>query len=726
MRDHDVSSVSIVERQPQAFEHVRSGEGVTVVDIITSLLAHRWLIATCGVLGVLLTAAYIGLRPAVYAASALVRIDPARANSLSVTDRPVPMDSGPGETIHTETVLLKSDDVAIRALNTLSDKQFASFTGSERVREMMPQDVQRLSAHQQFWILKLEEALSVKQIDGTQLISVTVKNSDPSLAAALANDVVKAYTVQAFENRSHSVADLRGWLSSQMDELQTHVERSQQKLTDFEKANDVVGTAGTSNTIADRLRFLSERLSAVQSDRITKEAQMRAATNGSPVELAALFPSPKLTTLQAAQGTLYAQYAQLSTKFGPNYPPLADITKQMQRIDVEIAASVQPVRERLSTEYLSAKRAQDLMQNEYDKQIALAYKFDRNHATYSVLQGDVAASRELYDALRRKLQQATVDAEVSGLNTVLVQGARVPLMPAGPGRALILSSSLVLSLFAGVLVAFVSEMASGQVHGAQQIERELGLPVIAHVSGERRTKARLRRSLLELDAPLSKASEGIRTLRNSVILTPHTKSLLVTSARDGEGARRVAVNLAILLSNGGARTLLLDANLREPCLQVEFGIPNGPGIGEYLTGRSLNIEPVKPTSHMQNLFVVSAGNAADEACDLLSSIIFRSLLLGWRREFDYVVVISPPVLMDSVATLLASWVDATVLTVQSGHARVGELKQIRETFMRYNARIHGVVLSSLPSRIEQQDISAIRKETRYEYPTLVKQVQAAD
>jgi capsular exopolysaccharide synthesis family protein len=639
------------------------------------------------------------------------------------------MDTGAGDSFHTEIVLLKSDDVAIRALNSLTDEEFVAFSGSRRGSDPIPQVAQSLSPQQQLWIGKLQDVLTVKQIDGTQLITLTVKQRDPRLAAALVNQVVKAYTVQSFEDRAHSVTELREWLSAQMDELQTHVETAQRKLNDFEKANHVVGTVGASNTIADRLRFLSERLSSAQSDRIGKEAQMKAATGGSPAELAALFPSPKLNTLQAAQGTLYAQYAQLSTKFGANYPPLADITQQMQRIDSEIASEVQSVRERLNTDYAAASRAQDLMQSEYDNQIALAYKFDRNQAEYSALQGDVTSSKELYDTLRRKLQQATVDTEVSGLNTILVQEARVPLHAAGPRPIFILLGSLILGLFAGVVAAFISDAASDRVRGSSQIELELGMPVLAHLSGifENSDERGRAQSSYGLRASSSKTAEAVRTLRNSLILTPQAKSILITSIRDGEGALQVAANLAIALSNSGARTLVVDTQLQNPVGQRKFEIEDGPGLGDYLSGRSAELHPVQPLPLSENLFLVMAGDAGAAASDLLASNDFHSLLLTWRKEFSYVVILGPPLLTDSVGALLASWVDTTVLAVRDGHARVRELKQTRDTLLRHNARIHGVVLNHLPPRVKQPANKAERhQEKRHEYATLAKQTQAAD
>jgi capsular exopolysaccharide synthesis family protein len=644
------------------------------------------------------------------------------------------MPTEPGETLHTEIVLLKSDDVAIRALNSLSDDDFAKFIGSPRDPSLIPQDVQNLSDQQQRWIGKLEKAVTVKQVDGTQLIHLAVRSVNPKVAAAIGNALVRAYTLQTFENRAQSVSQLRAWLSNQMDDLKNHVEVAQAKLTDFEQANGVVGTSGASNTISDRLHFLSERLSMAQSERIVKEAQMRAASGGSSSELATLFPNPKLSTLQAAQGTLAAQYAQLSSKFGPNYPPLIDLAQQMRHMDVEIRQEVQSVRERLNADYTGARQAQDMLQAEYDKQVGLAFKVNRNQATYSVLEGDVAASKELYDALRRKLQQATVDAEVGGLNTILVQGARVPMEPAGPRKIFILLGSLMVGLFAGVVAALIFDSVSNRVRGIQQIERELRLPVLTHASSVFRSlevneqqDGATGHVPMVLAAPSSKAAEEIRSLRNSVILVDDVKSVLVASGHAEEGTLQISVNLAILLAQTGVRVLLVDTDLDKPQAHDEFGINNGPGLGEYLAGHLSTLTPIRPVERLENFFMVTGGHAPSNSSELLSSSLLRSVLMVWNEEFDYVVLIGTPLLATNAGVLLASWADATVLLAQNGQSRMCELKEICETLTRIRARIHGVVLSETPCQSISGRKSAQRKETRYVvYQELAKQAQGVD
>lgn len=733
MSDEGQYPVSIVGRQMQVTQPAGTDEGLSIGDLLRQVLAHKWLIAGCGVLGALLSSGYARFRPALYEATALVRIDPDRADSLAITDRPSPSPADPSETLHTEIAIVKSDQVAIRVLNALTADDFLKFTGTRRTGNALLEDGERLSDQQQGWVDKLERSLTVKQVDGTQLISVTVQYHDPKMVTTLDNEVVNAYLVQTFEDRAHSAAQLRTWLSSQMDELRSHVEESQAKLADFEKANNVVDTAGASNTIADRLHFLSDKLSALQSDRIGKEAEMRAAIAGSSAELGAMFPNPKLNTLEAAQGTLYGQYAQLSSKFGQNYLPLSELTKQMAGIDREIDGEVDAARERLKTDYLAAKRAQDMLQEEYDNEMRLAYDFNRNQAEYSVLQGDVTASKEMYDALRRKLQQATVDTEIGGLNTMLVQGARTPLKPAGPRSLYLTLGGLIVGLFAGAAAGFVGDLTSDRVGGTQQLERDLGTPVLARFgilphSPESSRSTLFRTALrppLVLDAPQSKAAEAMRLLRNSVILRDG-RLLMVASCRAGEGAHHVALNVSVLLAQSGNRVLLVDANFSEPTLESDFGVHHPFGLRDFLRNKFLVPKPSRLLPSLSDLFVVPAGNNDSESSDLLTSTAFRSLLLKWRDDFDYVVLASSPLLSDSAGFVLASWVDGTIVVAQNGCSRVSELKDIRETLRRNKAALMGFVLTDLPGRREAKRNSAFNKEAHFDYNKLSKQAQIAD
>jgi capsular exopolysaccharide synthesis family protein len=285
-----------------------------------------------------------------------------------------------------------------------------------------------------------------------------------------------------------------------------------------------------------------------------------------------------------------------------------------------------------------------------------------------------------------------------------------------------------------VVAALILDGVSDRVRGAQHLERELGLPVLAHVSSvckdleipELHGGLAKRRAPMVLTAPSSKAADEIRALRNSVVLAGQAKTLLVTSGSPEDGTLPVSVNLAVLLAHSGARVLLVDTDLHKPRAQDEFGIANGPGLGEYLAGHSPAPMPIRPVAHLDNLFMVTGGHGPSSSFELLSSGTMRSLLMTWKKEFDYVILIGTPLLVTNVGVLLASWADATVLLAQNGQSRVRELKEIRDTLLRNRARIQGVVLSDTLHQSASERRASQVKETRYVYPEMAKNAEAAD
>ncbi len=114
--------------------------------------------------------------------------------------------------------------------------------------------------------------------------------------------------------------------------------------------------------------------------------------------------------------------------------------------------------------------------------------------------------------------------------------------------------------------------------------------------------------------------------------------------------------------------------------------------------------------------MVTGGHAPSNSFELLSSSTMRFLLMIWKKEFDYVILIGTPILVTNVGVLLASWADATVLLAQNGQSRLRDLKKIRDMLTHNRARIQGVVLSETPRKSASKRKASQRKETRYVYP----------
>jgi succinoglycan biosynthesis transport protein ExoP len=715
-----LDAISLAPRR--SIDEASPDSGLSISDIFRTLWLRRWFIAASVLLWVFCSALYITFKTPVYQATATLRIDPSRAGSLGLNDLGAGAPSDNSDIIKTEIAIIESDAVAIRVLNSLSDDQYLSYTGLNRGYGPIPQNADAITPKQQKVIDQVKLDTEAKQVEGTQLVSISFRNKSPQLAALMVNRLAQQYAVQNFASRDDSVSQLRTWITAQMAALKNQVETSQEKLAQFQQAHNIIGTDPTNNTITDRLRFLNDRLAAAQADRIAKEAQLRAAKVGDPGALAALFPNPRLQSLQAEQGTLFNQYAQLSAKFGPKYGPLAELKKQMSAVNTEITGDVQSVTNQLTQEYEAAKRTQDMLQTQYDAQTQIAYGFNRNEAQYAALQSEVTSSRDLYDTLRRKLQQASIDAKVSGVNTMSVESARVPSKPIEPQKILVLVGGLIIGLFAGISSAFLVDATSGKLLTIHQIEEQAGYDILATIPRDRRLHSGSvneeidrRQSLITLREPRSRTAEAYRSLRNAILLSTRKHAvgtLLITSALPGEGVDESTANYAITLAQTGFRVLVIDADLRNPGLHREFGVENDAGLSEHLLGEPLTDVCRQPLEQVKTLFLLTAGKKPVPS-ESLASRSFRFALKKWENDFDFVILKSTPLLAGSDGLPIAIWVDAVLLVICYNSAQLPALHKVHDMLSRTEARVIGVLVNNAPRTAMPYGTDEPYKEASY-------------
>jgi capsular exopolysaccharide synthesis family protein len=683
--------------------------GLTLNDLVKMLMRHKWFILIC--LVVCGTVAYLYGRSAtpIYEATATIRIDPSRASSLGLQELISGSGGGGGEDTQTEIAIMKSDTVAINTLDSLTPEDFKLFSGAEKSQLAIPANAAALTPAQEGLLAHLKGSVTAHSVEGTQIVAISCRDPHPQLAATIVNHVIAAYLRQSFDSRYGSVAQVSEWLSAEMNTLKTRASDAQKRLADFQEKNNILGTDTENNTTIDRLRLLNSRLATAQAQRIVREAQMRTAMAAQPAMLAAMFPTPQLTALNSEESQLDAQYAQLSSKFGPNYPPLQEIKKQQARLDADLAAAVEKTRDRARQEYQASVTQEGMLQSAYDAQTQQAYALNRQQAEYAVLLAEGSSSRDLYDTLQYKLQEAGVSAGLDGVNTMLVDTARAPLAPVEPKRTQILGFGIALGLFAGIGSAFLREALSDKVQSVDQLERAVGYHSLASIphmvprgedaAGTGAAAEGSRQALLVTARdPLSREAEAYRTLRNSMLLSSidnPAKTVLVTSTLPSEGKSITAANYSVVLAQNGSRVLIIDADLRRPTLHKAFGVENTIGLSNMILGEVTERPTRLPVPELPNLHLLTAGKKVPLPSEALGSARFYDLLLSLEKDYDYIIVDSAPLLIVSDSLPLANWVDALVLVTRYNQTPLSALRRIRDVLARTNANVAGFIINDV-------------------------------
>jgi receptor protein-tyrosine kinase len=197
--------------------------------------------------------------------------------------------------------------------------------------------------------------------------------------------------------------------------------------------------------------------------------------------------------------------------------------------------------------------------------------------------------------------------------------------------------------------------------------------------------------------PFRPQIEALRALRSQLILRwfdhdPGRRALVVVSAGRGEGRSFIASNLAVVFSQLGERTLLIDADLRNPCQHALFGLDNRSGLSTVLSGRG-GLEAIQRIAGLRNLAVLPSGPVPPNPQELIGRPLFVKMLDELAAEFDVILIDSPPAALTSDAQTLVVRAGAALVVARKHSTRAWRVQGISDSVVQAKATIVGSVLN---------------------------------
>jgi capsular exopolysaccharide synthesis family protein len=431
--------------------------------------------------------------------------------------------------------------------------------------------------------------------------------------------------------------------------------------------------------------------------------------------------------LTARLAEVERQKAALTPTFTGDYPKMKEIQSQIDEIDHRLEQERKRAAQGIVDDYLAATRREALVREAFEQQQSQANQVAGRTVQYNILKREVDTNKQLYEGLLQRLKEAGVSAGMNASNINVVDAAVPPTRPVRPRPVLNLGLALLLGLGCGIGVAFLQEHLDNTLKNSEDIERVLRVPALALIpsrecldadnAGVYALAAKVAayhdgnalqqhgtKTWIRIDSngtQHSALSEAFRGLRTSVLLSSAgrpPRSLTFVSAEPGEGKTTVASNLSISLAQLGKRVLLVDGDMRRPCVHKLFNIDErGGGLVTLLTGEDGWSHLVRPTG-VPNLDCLICGPVPPNPSELLSSDRMQQLILEAMREYQFVLIDAPPLLNVTDGRILATMVDGTVLVVRGGFTPQELAKQAQFHVRDVGARLIGVVLNDVDMR----------------------------
>ena len=370
----------------------------------------------------------------------------------------------------------------------------------------------------------------------------------------------------------------------------------------------------------------------------------------------------------------------------------SQITQYKSLIEAAAKAHVAGLQNRLDT----AKKKRESFQTYNDEAKQELMGMQTLYNEYKTAKDEVTYLEDLLVKMRSRFFEEKAGLELVKSPATIYSEAEPEGRPAKPNVPLHLALGGVLGIMFGLGLAFFLEYMDTTVKNLDDVERYLGVPVLAVVPKDV--------GVLHRSSGFNPDAEAYRILRTNIEFnrkSPDANCLSVVSGGAGEGKSTTMVNLAYVCAQGGYNVLLIDADLRRPSMHTHFDVSHATGLTNYLT-TDIRLEDVVIRTQVENLFFLPSGLLPADSAGLLNSQRMVDLIAEVKSRFDLVLIDSPPILGVSDASVLANMADLTMIVVQHRKLPRHMLMRVKQSVENVGGKVIGVVLNNVDLRSDAQ------------------------
>ena len=571
---------------------------------------------------------------------------------------------------------------------------------------------------------------------GTDLIEVTVRDGDPEHAVRTVNCLAHVFA-NFYQELSHQeAADNRRFLESELVRTKRIMEDQAEKLQQFKMANSITGAESASDSALAGYRQAALDRDAAQAALAESQAKLSQIdrqlrrTGPTRTVMEGTSNTPMLQQLEEQHAGLVKQLNDARARYEDAHPQVVGLKESIEEVQAKIKAERGKISTNVSVvrnpvyESLLQERAK--LAYERDGLAARARQLSAAAARSSAelrpgadvtlvrLENDFKNAQATYNNLQNQLNQVRIsekETTATGAMRIVDEAARAK-GPLGVNKIAYLVMGGLLSLMVGTGIAVTMESLDNRIKTNADVEKLFGLSPTALIpKSEAPSDSRLAR--ITYTDPLSPISEAYRFLRTDLLLSTQdtdVKSIMVATAKPGQGGTVTLANLGISLAMDGKRVILVDADMRRPCLHRIFKASNEFGLSNVLAGEMEFHESVLHTE-VDNLFLIPGGPTPSNPSELLGSHRMRALVEWLSDQSDYVLLDTPAAVAFTDAVVLSRVVDGVILVVRAQQVPRGAEEQVKSMLAKANANILGVVLND----VEPENVDSYYYHSHY-YP----------
>lgn len=627
-----------------------------------------------------------------YRAAAMVKLNTSEMN-VSGLEGMIPGFTGDSALVDTEVELMRSRRLADKVaeqLDLYSDEEFnpelgepsmaaqvKAFLGAlvpGQVEDALDEETRARIAREKT-VDRILDRLTVEREGLTYIIAVKFESEDPEKASEIANMFAELFLFQQADAKIEELERNQRLLGDRLAKLQEDVRIADEKVEAFREANGLFESNGvtlTEQRISDiQSQLIVARTELAESEAKYSSVNAQLGAGDSVDSIGEVLKSTVVSELRAKQADLSRRRSELSTRYGPKHPRMAEIDTEEANLIAQIDLEVRRIVNNLESEArVSREKVATL-----ERSLAVARnELSANSKATVELQGlqrEADAARTIYEQIlggSKANEEIQAQAEADG---EIASRAPIPTSAAFPNKLLNIALGLVMGSGFGALLVLLAEIFDNGLRTGDDIERMLNTRMITAVPSLSRGllggKAAAKPENYLVEKPLSAFAEAYRTVRSNLLLgqggTKRPQVVALTSAMSGEGKTSSALCLGRISAISGDRVIVIDCDIRRRILSSSVENGGETGLVEVLSGEAPLAEAVRKDAKTDLHILPCKGNGSVPA-DIFGSNAFDALINKLKTKYDLIILDTAPVTAVSDTRTVVSDADAVILIVR--------------------------------------------------------------
>ncbi len=727
-----------------------ANEPTQLRDYLFVILKRKWLILSLCVVVTSLVAVQMFRQPSIYQAESTVRIEQRTKNVLQTKE--FVLNAQPDSNFWgTQIKLLQSPSLARQVALTLDLQHnptffggqqagvFTSlrrmFTGEKPKSKVLPAGPtglnvvgatqlkeQPLSPEELAALEPYEDTIigneQVDGIVGTNLFTIKFKHTDPEMAQKVANTLAEVFASNNLERSTQNSTKAEDLLAREIADLQTKIKHDTEVLFNYAREHNLPPTTNSNLDVeSQRLADLSKQILEAENLRKTAQSVYESAKSApDKFAIPEVQKSGRVTALRDRISLLKERREALRVTYTDQWPEVKRLDVVIKPLETEQDRAVEEVINGLKAAYEASLAHENSIRSMYNAQRGTTNQQTRDQIEMAAYSQALETNKQYLNTLLQRQREVQVALGDKGNEVSVENYSRVPHAPIGPARIRNIMIAFVLSLVAGIGLAFLLDFLDDTVKSLDDIDRYVHLPALAMIPASHGVRRGLKggpmvpggnsesTALAMIDDVRSPIAESYRHLRTSLLLSSAgqpPRTILVTSSQPSEGKTTTAINTAYMLAQTGADVLIIDCDLRRPRLHAQFEVSNARGLTTWLSGEKDLEGLVQVSPRTPNLKILTSGPVPPNPAELLGSEEMRRLLTHLCERYAHIIIDSPPAISFTDASILSTMVDGVMLVVHGGRSSRAVVRRAKQQLLDVGAHIFGVVLNNV--RLETQD-----------------------